>query len=90
MNDDPQRHKIEQLLERVVPVLQVGESARVSSRDQHPLSWKESLTKRTVWLFPQISICLDCGVAQFQVSDAELNRLTECASQDPARQSDLY
>ena len=36
-----------------------------------------SLTKPTVWIFPRLSVCLDCGVAQFSVTDAELDRLSE-------------
>ena len=35
------------------------------------------LTKPTVWLFPSLSVCLDCGVAQFDVPDAELQRLAD-------------
>ena len=35
----------------------------------------EGLTKPTVLTFPLISVCLDCGVAQFVVAEAELEQL---------------
>lgn len=37
----------------------------------------KNLTKPTVWLFPTLSVCLHCGGAQFDLSDAELERLAE-------------
>jgi len=37
----------------------------------------KGLDKPTVWVFPQLFVCLDCGVAQFDVPDAELERLAE-------------
>ncbi len=33
------------------------------------------LNKPIVWVFPKISICLDCGIAQFIVSEKELEVL---------------
>ena len=41
----------------------------------------DGLTKPTVWVFPQIFVCMDCGVAQFPVPEAELERLAEDDSQ---------
>jgi len=32
----------------------------------------QGLEKPIVWVFPQLSICLDCGVAKFRVPDSEL------------------
>jgi hypothetical protein len=37
----------------------------------------EGLTKPTVWVFPRLTVCMDCGVAQFSVDKAELDRLAE-------------
>ena len=37
----------------------------------------EGLTKPTVLAFPLITVCLDCGVAQFTVAEAELERLAK-------------
>ena len=37
----------------------------------------EGLTKPTVWAFPRLLVCLDCGVAQFSIADGELDRLAE-------------
>ena len=37
----------------------------------------EGMTKPTVWVFPRLSVCLDCGVAQCSIADAELDRLAE-------------
>jgi hypothetical protein len=33
------------------------------------------LTKPIVWVFPTISVCLDCGIAQFIVPEKELEVL---------------
>jgi hypothetical protein len=35
----------------------------------------EGLNKPVVWAFPQISICLDCGLARFIVPERELEVL---------------
>jgi hypothetical protein len=35
----------------------------------------EGLAKPTVWVFPQVLVCLDCGFAQFSISQSELQRL---------------
>lgn len=31
----------------------------------------------TVWIFPKLSVCLDCGVAQFKIPDAEAKALAD-------------
>jgi len=36
---------------------------------------REGLKKPTVWLFPAISVCLNCGLAEFSVPEAELSKL---------------
>lgn len=35
----------------------------------------QGLDKPIVWVFPEISICLDCGLAEFLVSEKELEVL---------------
>jgi hypothetical protein len=35
----------------------------------------EGLAKPTVWVFPQVLVCLDCGLAQFSIPEPELQRL---------------
>jgi hypothetical protein len=35
----------------------------------------EGLNKPTVWVFPRIFVCLDCGMAQFMVPEKELEVL---------------
>jgi hypothetical protein len=37
----------------------------------------ESLDKPLVWAFPKVVVCLDCGLAQFTVPDAELKLIQE-------------
>ena len=37
----------------------------------------DGLTKPTVFVFPRLSVCLDCGITQFSIPDAELERLAE-------------
>lgn len=36
---------------------------------------REGLDKPTVWLFPEVVVCLDCGVAEFSIPEADLHRL---------------
>jgi hypothetical protein len=31
--------------------------------------------KPTVWVFPEIMVCLDCGFAEFSIPEAELRAL---------------
>ena len=38
---------------------------------------REGLDKPTVWLFPEIAVCLDCGFAEFPIPKAELHELEE-------------
>jgi hypothetical protein len=45
----------------------------------------QGLDKPIVWVFPQLSVCLNCGVAQFAVSKAELSVLAEDRSRGAAR-----
>jgi hypothetical protein len=33
----------------------------------------EGLNKPIVWMFPRISVCLDCGIAQFMVPERDLD-----------------
>jgi hypothetical protein len=35
----------------------------------------EGLTRRTVWVFPQVLVCPNCGFAQFSIPESELQRL---------------
>jgi len=35
----------------------------------------ESLNKPLVWVFPEVVVCLDCGLAQFSIPEPELRTL---------------
>jgi hypothetical protein len=35
----------------------------------------KGIDKPTVWVFPELTICLDCGKAKFVVPEAELREL---------------
>ena len=37
----------------------------------------EGLDKPTVWVFPQVVVCLNCGFAKFAVQKPELRRIEE-------------
>jgi len=37
----------------------------------------ESLSKPIVWIYPKITVCLDCGVAQFAVPGTELKLIQQ-------------
>jgi hypothetical protein len=45
----------------------------------------EGLTKPTVWVFPQVSVCMNCGLAEFSIPEAELQRLAGSGVGDRAR-----
>ena len=37
----------------------------------------ENTDKPTVWVFPEVIVCLDCGTAEFAVPEAELQQLAK-------------
>jgi len=37
------------------------------------------LEKPTVWIFPEIVVCLDCGFAECAIPECELHKLTRGA-----------
>jgi len=37
----------------------------------------QGLDKPIVWVFPQLLVCLNCGVAQFAIPEEELSVLAE-------------
>ena len=37
----------------------------------------KGLTIPTVWVFPKLLVCLDCGAAQFSLPDAERETLAD-------------
>jgi hypothetical protein len=37
----------------------------------------DNLTKPSVWLFPKVLVCLNCGASHFAIAERELVRLTE-------------
>jgi len=40
-------------------------------------SGMRGLDKPSVWVFPRLKVCLDCGLAQFQIAETQLRQLTE-------------
>ena len=45
----------------------------------HFLGGLESLDKPLVWVFPKVLVCLDCGLAQLRIPEAELRTLGSAA-----------
>jgi hypothetical protein len=37
---------------------------------------REDMTKPTVWVFPTLKVCMDCGLAQFVIPQEELSALS--------------
>jgi len=37
----------------------------------------KNINKPVLWVFPELVVCLDCGTAEFTVSEAELRQLAE-------------
>lgn len=50
----------------------------------HVPGGRESLTKPHVLVFPKISVCFDCGFAEFAVPDEQLRRLRNPESSEQA------
>jgi hypothetical protein len=40
----------------------------------------KNLDKPTVWVFPKLKVCLDCGLTEFEIPETELRVLKEGAS----------
>ena len=47
----------------------------------------KGLDKPTVWVFPTISVCLDCGAAQFTIPDRERKQLADRDYRDLSRRT---
>jgi len=45
----------------------------------------EGLDKPSVWFFPRLLVCLDCGFTHFQIAETQLRQLTEGASSPEAK-----
>ncbi len=45
----------------------------------------EGLEKPSVWAFPRLLVCLDCGLTQFQIAETQLRQLTEGESSPRAK-----
>jgi hypothetical protein len=43
---------------------------------------RDGLNKPIVWVFPKLSVCIDCGVAQFSIPEKELQVLVTGAQVD--------
>jgi hypothetical protein len=39
-----------------------------------------NIDEPSVWVFPEVIICVDCGSAEFVVPQTELDKLPECES----------
>jgi len=37
----------------------------------------KNIDKPVLWVFPELTVCLDCGTAEFAVPDAELRQLAK-------------
>jgi len=46
----------------------------------------EGLDKPSVWVFPRLLVCLDCGFTHFQTAETQLRQLSEDES-SPAGKS---
>ena len=45
----------------------------------------EGLDKPTVWAFPRLTVCLDCGLVQFKIEDIQLRQLANSDSRLQSR-----
>jgi len=44
------------------------------------LSGLKNIDMPVVWVFPEVVVCLDCGLAEFAVLEAELRQLQQSDS----------
>jgi hypothetical protein len=44
----------------------------------------ETLDKPTVWVFPQLVVCMECGLTQFLIAPRELGQLNDSLPQSKA------
>jgi hypothetical protein len=42
----------------------------------------KNIDKPTIWVFPELVVCLDCGHAEFGVPEDELAKLRRLAKRD--------
>jgi hypothetical protein len=54
-----------------------GNQRRLSSEMNIHFPGMKGLDKPTVWAFPELLVCLDCGFTEFQVEETELRLLAE-------------
>jgi len=47
----------------------------------------EGYTKPTVWVFPSLLVCLQCGSAEFALSADQLRALADGIEESPGRSS---
>jgi len=47
----------------------------------------EGYTKPTVWVFPSLQVCLQCGSAEFALSADQLRALADGIEESPGRSS---
>ena len=57
--------------------MRISQPAEVQRGDGHPLPRTEKHWQPTVWVFPEVVVCLDCGTAEFVVPDKELRQLAK-------------
>ena len=48
----------------------------------------ENFTKPTVWLFPRLLVCLDCGFTEFRMREKDLQQLRDAAGTDDTLEND--
>jgi hypothetical protein len=58
-------------------IMRFRKSGQVHGRDCDPFSWAENINEPHVWVFPELVVCLNCGVAEFAVPETELRLLTK-------------
>jgi len=45
---------------------------------------KEGLDRPSVWVFPCLLVCLDCGITQFEIAETQLRQLAKGESSPQA------
>lgn len=45
----------------------------------------EGMDKPTLWVFPRLRVCLDCGLTQFTMAKAQIQELSDSSIQMQSR-----
>ena len=58
-------------------VVRIGQPAKLTAEMAIHFLGPKNIDEPVVWIFTELVVCVDCGIAEFAVPEAELLRLAE-------------